>query len=85
MKFTTAHQVRKHLKDNGITEKFSVSWGDSPFSGGEGLFWVTFKELAGTLVYSSDNGGTHYGDNAESVGVLAKAKKLLEGTNAVVG
>lgn len=87
MRFSTAHQVRKHLKDNGITDKFSVRWFNSPF-GGEGRFWVKFTELKGTIVYSYDsstNVAKHYGNDAGSVGTLAKAAELLQGTNAHVG
>lgn len=87
MHFTTAHQVRKHLKDNGITEKFKVRWFNSPF-GGPGAFWVEFTELKGTIVYSYDsktNVAQHFGNDEGSVSVLARAAKLLEGTNARVG
>lgn len=87
MHFNTAQEVRKHLKDNGITEKFKVRWFNSPF-GGPGAFYVTFTELKGAIVYSYDsatNVAKHYGDEPESVSVLAKAAKLLEGTNARVG
>lgn len=41
--FEDAHEVRRFLKENGITDKVKIRWQSSPFGPG-GLFFVTLSD-----------------------------------------
>lgn len=86
--FNAAHEVRAHLKAQGIATKVKIKWSDNPF-GGSGKFQVTPEVPAGSTVIhasSSIKGEANgvFSDNKTAADIYGNLEKALKDTNARV-
>lgn len=87
--FLTHHDVRRFLKEAGITDRVKIRWSDNPFGGG-GRFYVTLADEPpkGSGIFSAFGSNQPYTFGCMSdigrpwVDRLSRIHDALRGTNA---